>query len=68
MARCLTYEQLWPSWGDKCGQLPGMHAMLGCDTVSYPYGKDKETALKVLMNNYIDDLQNVLGEPDISQG
>ena len=54
--------------GDKCGQLPGMHALLGCDTVSYPYGKDKKTALKVLMNNYIDDLQNVLGKPDISQG
>ena len=42
--------------GDKCGQLPGMHALSGCDTVSYPYGKDKKTALKVLMNNYIDGL------------
>ena len=42
--------------GDTCGQLPGMHALLVCDTVSYPYGKDKKTALKVLMNNYIDGL------------
>ena len=54
--------------GDKCGQLPGMHALSGCDTVSYPYGKGKKSALKVLMNNDIDGLQDVLGEPDISQG
>ena len=51
--------------GDKCGQLPGMHALSGCDTVSYPYGKGKKSALKVLMNNDIDGLQDVLGEPDI---
>ncbi len=25
--------------GDKCGQLPGMHALSGCDTVSYRYGR-----------------------------
>ena len=50
--------------GDKCGQRPGMHALSGCDTVSYPYGKGKKSALKVLMNNDIDGL----GEPDISQG
>ena len=54
--------------GDKCGQLPGMHALSGCDPVSYPYGKDKKSALKVLMNNDIDALQYVLGEPDIIQG
>ena len=53
--------------GDKCGQLPGMHALSGCDIVSYPYGKGKKSALKVLMNNDIDDLQDVLEEPDISQ-
>ena len=53
---------------DKCGQLPGMHALSGCGTVSYPYGKGKKSALKVLMNNDIDGLQDVLWEPDISQG
>ena len=47
--------------GDKCGQLPGMHALSGCDTVSYPYGKGKKSALKVLMNNDMDGLQYVLG-------
>ena len=54
--------------GDTCSQLPGMHALSGCDPVSYPYGKGKKSALKVLMNNDIDGLQDVLGEPDISQG
>ena len=42
--------------------------MPGCDTVSYNYGKGKKSALMVLMNNDIDGLQDVLGEPDIRQG
>ena len=54
--------------GDKCGQLPGLRALSGCDTVSYPYVKGKKSALKVLMNNDIDGLQDALGEPDISPG
>ena len=37
--------------GCKCGQLPGIHALSDCDPVSYPYGKVKKSALKVLMNN-----------------
>ena len=37
--------------GCMCGQLPGMHALADCDTVSYPYVKGKKSALKVLMNN-----------------
>ena len=41
---------------DNCGQLPGMHALSSCDTVSYPYGQGKKSALKVLMNNDIDGL------------
>ena len=47
-----------------------MHALSGCacDTVSYPYGKGKKSALKVLMNTDIDGLHDALGEPDISQG
>ena len=45
-----------------------MHALSGCDTVSYPYGKGKKSALNVLMNTDIDGLQDALGEPDISQG
>ena len=53
--------------GDKCGQLPGMYALPSCDTVSHPFGKDKKSALKVLMNNDIDGLPDVPGERDISQ-
>ena len=59
-----TVEKL----GDTCGQLPGMHALSGYDTVSYPYGKGKKSALKVLTNNDIDGVQDTLGELDISQG
>ena len=50
---------------DKCGKLLGMHALSGCDTVSYSYGK--KSVLKVLMHNDIDGLQYILGEPGISQ-
>ena len=53
--------------GDTCGQLPGMHALSGCDTV-LGYGKGNKSALKVLMKNDTDGLQDVLGKPHISQG
>ena len=66
-ARCLTYAQRWTSWWTS-GQLPGIHALSGCDTVSYPYGKGNKSSLNVLMDNAIDGLQDVLGDPDITQG
>ena len=47
--------------GDKRGELPGMYALSGCDTVSYPYDMGKKSDLKVLMNNDIDGLQYVPG-------
>ncbi len=34
--------------GSKCVQLPGMHAISGCDTVSYPFNKGKISALNIL--------------------
>lgn len=34
--------------GDKCGQLLALHALSGCDTVSFPYGKGKASALSLL--------------------
>ena len=52
--------------GDKCGELLGMHALSGCDTVSYPCYKGKKSAFKVLANSDIPRLQDVLGEPDVS--
>ena len=45
--------------GDRCQGLLGMHALSGCDTASYPCGKGKTSALKVLKS-----LNTVLGEPD----
>ena len=37
--------------GYECGQLPGMHALSGCDTVSYPYGNCNKSALNVPMTS-----------------
>ena len=34
--------------GSKCLQLPGMHAISGCDTVAYPFNKGKISALNIL--------------------
>ena len=34
--------------GSKCLQLPGMHAISGCDTVLYPFNKGKIGALNIL--------------------
>ncbi len=49
---------------DKCQGLLGMHALSGCDTVSYPCGKGKVSALKVLQESTMPGLYTVLGEPD----
>ena len=40
------------------------HALSGCDTVSYPNGKGKVSALKVLNQTDITGLDSVLGEED----
>jgi len=34
--------------GDKCFDLLAVHALSGCDTVSYPFGKGKISALNLL--------------------
>ena len=52
-----TIEQLGVR---KCSQLLGLHALLGCDTVSYPFGKGKESAMKLLEID-IPGLNQVLG-------
>ncbi|KAJ3606349.1 hypothetical protein NHX12_025870 [Muraenolepis orangiensis] len=41
-----------------------MHALSGCDTVSYPCGKGKASAPKVLQGTTMHWLDTVLGEPD----
>lgn len=45
-----------------CSQLLGAHAISGCDTVSYPFGKGKISALKILKAGHFPGLFDVLGE------
>ena len=42
--------------GSTCSGILGMHALSGCDTVSYLNGKGKVSALKVLSQNNITGL------------
>ncbi len=53
--------------GDKCNGILGMHALSGCDTVSYPNGKGKVSALKVLTQNDLAGLDSVLGDEVATQ-
>ena len=53
--------------GDKCRGLLGMHALSGCDTVSYPNGRGKVSALRVLTQTDIAELDSVLGEESATQ-
>ena len=48
--------------GPKCLQLLGMHALSGCDTTSYPFGKGKISALNTLLAGDFLGLADVLGE------
>ena len=54
-----SVQQLDPR---KCSQLLGIHALSGCDTVSYPFGKAKKSALKLLEID-IPGLDQVLSQP-----
>ena len=54
--------------GDTCGQLLGMHPCQAVTPSPILMARAIKFALKVLMNNDIDGLKSVLGEPDISQG
>ena len=45
-----------------CSQLLGAHAITGCDTVSYPFGKGKASMLKTLKEGDFPGLFDVLGE------
>ena len=54
-----TIVQLGPR---KCSQLLGLHALSGCDTVSYPFGKGKTSALKFLKID-IPRIDQVFGQP-----
>ena len=53
--------------GPKCLELLGMHALSGCDTVSYPYGKGKISALNTLLAGDFPGFAHVLGEVGSTQ-
>ena len=48
--------------GDRSLQLLGMHAVTGCDTVSYPFNKGKLTALSKLREGNFPELNYVVRE------
>ncbi len=45
-----------------CSQLLGAHAITGCDTVSYPFGKGNASVLKTLKAGDFPGLFDILGE------
>ena len=51
--------------GDKCFDLLAVHALSGCDTVSYPFGKGKVSALNLLLD--LDLNLQVFTEPDADE-
>ena len=53
--------------GMKCKGLLGTHALSECDTVTFPCGKGKVSALKTLNNTNIPALDEVLGEEDATE-
>ena len=68
-ARCLTYAQQWTRWETSLASCPACtpcQAATPSPTVAY--GNGKKSALKVLVNNDIDCMQDVLVEPDIIEG
>ena len=49
MVTLLTLQQQRQSWETKCSDLLPIHALSECDTVSYPYGKVKVSAVNVML-------------------
>ena len=50
-----------------CSQLLGAHTLSGCDTVSFPFGKGKISALKILSAGNFPGLFGVLDEEGATQ-
>ena len=57
----LNINETCSKLGEKSRQILTMHALTGCDTTSYPYGKGKISALKTLLTGEFTPLQ-VLGD------
>ena len=41
--------------GQKCLQLLSMHALSGCDTTSYPYGKGRVSSLNAMVHVHVSE-------------
>ena len=64
-----------PSWNCHCQGIgremsgsPGDACLIRCDSVSYPCGNGKVSALKVLLGSAMPGLNSVLGEPATHSG
>ena len=53
--------------GNCCKDLLPMHALSGCDTMSYPYGKGKITAVNLLLKNNLNLEQMCDGNTPIKE-
>ena len=58
----LNINDIVAALGDRSLQLLGMHAVTGCDTVSYPSNKVKLTPLSKLREGNFPELYSVVGE------
>lgn len=53
--------------GEKCKGILAVHALSGCDAVSYCSGKGKVSAIKVLTQADLSELDSVLGEENATE-
>ena len=60
----LNINDIVAALGDRSLQLRGMHAVTGCDTVSYPFNKGKLTALSKLREGNFPELCRWRGDGD----
>jgi hypothetical protein len=60
--KLININEVCRKLGPKCIEVLGLHALTGCDTTSYPYGKGKVSALNILKNHDSIGLQ-IIGDP-----
>ena len=53
--------------GARCANILGVHALSGCDTVSFAFGKGKATAVSILKNKDLPDMDAVFGNETATQ-
>lgn len=63
--KCIDINLTALALGEHCLQLLPLHVATGCDTVSYPFGKGKVTAVNLMKKGKLD--LSILGEPSTSE-